>query len=296
MPALSIREVLMGASRFFDSQGIRSPQFNAEVLVQHVLGIDKTRMLLVWNDPFPEGKRAVFDELVKRRGEQEPLQYLVGSTEFYGREFLVNPAVLIPRPETELLIEQVLKQKPLFAGKKGPVVIADIGSGSGAIAVTAALEWEGAQVFSVDISEEALAVARENAARLGANVEFLHGDLVTPLLERGIRPDILVSNPPYIPTADCEELDAEVREHEPLLALDGGPDGMYPYRVLSAALPRLWPEDGPAYVAYEVGIHQDVWVEKMIAEGAAAVAPDTLETGILPDWQGIGRVIWGVRR
>ncbi|MBL0385416.1 peptide chain release factor N(5)-glutamine methyltransferase [Tumebacillus sp. ITR2] len=283
----------MGASRFFDSVGVRSPQYNAEVLVQHVMGVDKTRMLMLWNDPFPEEKRAFFDELVKRRAEQEPLQYLTGATDFYGRDFVVSPAVLIPRPETELLIEQVLGQRGVFEerlGGRAPVIV-DIGTGSGAIAITLALEWVGAKVYSVDISEEALAVARENAERLGASVEFLHGDLVEPLLEKGIRADLVVSNPPYIPTADCEELDVEVRDHEPRLALDGGPDGMYPYRVISSALPRLWPESGPGYVAYEVGIHQDVFVESMIAEAVEGV-----DTGILPDWQGIGRVIWGLRR
>jgi release factor glutamine methyltransferase len=279
----------MGASRFFDSQGIRSPLFTAEALVQHVLGVDKARMLMVWNDPFPVEKVAEFETLVRRRGAQEPLQYLIGSTEFYGREFVVSPSVLIPRPETELLIEEVLKQRDLFAGRAP--VIADIGTGSGAIAITLALEWAGAKVYAVDLSKEALAVAAGNAERLQAHVEFLEGDLISPLLERGIRPDLLISNPPYIPTDDCEELDAEVRDHEPRLALDGGPDGMYPYRILSQALPTLWPASGPAYVAYEVGIHQDIYVQRMIAQAVPGV-----ETGILPDWQGIGRVIWGRRR
>lgn len=287
MTGMTVREVLMGASRFFDSQGVRSPQFNAEALVQHVLGVDKARMLVMWNDPFPVEKAEEFQALVARRGAQEPLQYLIGSTDFYGRDFAVSPAVLIPRPETELLIELVLEQRKWFGRE---VVIADIGTGSGAIAVTLALEWAGAKVYAVDLSEDALAVAQRNAQRLGAEVEFLQGDLIQPLLERGIRPDILVSNPPYIPTADCEELDVEVRDHEPRLALDGGPDGMVPYRILSDALPTLWPNEGPAFVAYEVGIHQDVYVERMIQ---AAVPHAT--TGILPDWQGIGRMIWGRR-
>ena len=286
----TIREVLFGASRFFEERGLRSPQYNAEALVGHVLGMDKMRMVLSFGEAFPEDKRAELAELVRRRGEQEPLQYILGVQEFYGREFEVTPAVLIPRPETELLVEHVLKQRPLFGDAP---LIADIGTGSGAIAVTLACEWPGAQVVAIDLSPDALAMARRNAERLGVagQIRFLQGDLFHPLFENGLRPDIVVSNPPYIPSADCEELDAEVRDHEPRLALDGGDDGLNPYRLISAALPHLWPETGPAFVAYEVGIHQDHDVEGMIA----AAAPGA-ETGILPDLQGIGRVIWGLRK
>jgi len=285
----TIREVLFGASRFFEEKGIRSAQHNAEVLVQHVLGMDKMRMVLSLGEAFPEEKRAEFEALMRRRGEHEPLQYILGVQEFYGREFAVTPAVLIPRPETELLVEHVLKQRPLFGDAP---VIADIGTGSGAIAVTLACEWPGARLVAIDLSPEALAVARRNGERLGVagQIHFLQGDLMYPLLERGLRPDIVVSNPPYIPSADCEELDAEVRDHEPRLALDGGEDGLNPYRTISAALPRLWPAEGTAFVAYEVGIHQDHDVENLIR----AAVPGA-ETGILPDLQGIGRVIWGRR-
>ncbi|MGZ6530147.1 MAG: peptide chain release factor N(5)-glutamine methyltransferase [Tumebacillaceae bacterium] len=293
MSQQTIREVLLGASRFFEERGIRSAQYNAEVLLQHVLGWNKTQMLLRWNDPFPAAERDVFDKLVARRGQYEPLQYITGVQEFYGREFLVSPAVLIPRPETELLVEKVLQQRAHFAsGEQAPLIV-DIGTGSGAIALTLAAEWPDARVVAVDLSPDALAMAKQNAERLGVaeRVTFVEGDLVTPLLEQGLRPDIVVSNPPYIPSADCEELDEEVREHEPRLALDGGEDGLYPYRVISKALGALWPSTGPAFVAYEVGIHQDHDVEAMIAAAVPGV-----ETGILPDLQGIGRVIWGLRK
>jgi release factor glutamine methyltransferase len=285
----TIREALLRASRFFERKGIRSPQFNAEVLLMHVLGVDRTGMLVRFRDPLLEEARALFDELVQKRGEQVPLQHLTGVQEFYGREFLVSGAVLIPRPETELLIERVLEEKEAFG--PSPLIV-DIGTGSGAIAVTLALEWPGAQVVAVDLSPDALSMAKKNAERLGAasQIQFVQGDLVTPILERGLRPDIVVSNPPYIPTKDCEKLDVEVRDHEPRLALDGGEDGMHPYRVICRELPKLWPKSGPAFVAFEVGIHQDRAVENMIR----AVLPCG-ETGIVADWQGIGRVIWGRR-
>ncbi|ASS73832.1 protein-(glutamine-N5) methyltransferase, release factor-specific [Tumebacillus algifaecis] len=284
----TIREALLWASRFFEEKGVRSPQFNAEVLLQHVLGIDRTKMLVRLQDAFPVEAREAFASVVQKRGEQVPLQHLTGVQEFYGRPFFVSGDVLIPRPETELLIERILQEK----GSIDAPLIVDIGTGSGAIALTLALEWPAAQVVTVDISPDALAMARRNAENLGVadRVEFLQGDLVTPLIERGLRPDIVVSNPPYIPTADCETLDVEVRDHEPRLALDGGEDGLYPYRVICSALPALWPEQGPALVAYEVGINQDQAVEQMIR----AVLP-VGETGIVPDWQGIGRVIWGKR-
>lgn len=285
----TIREALFGASRFFETQGVRAAMYNAELMVQHLLGWNKTQLLIHFEQPFPEEQRAAFDELVHRRGAGEPLQYLLGVQEFYGREFQVSSAVLIPRPETEFLVEEVLKQKRLFGSS--PLLV-DIGTGSGAIAITLAAEWPEARVIAIDISPDALAMARRNADKLGvaARIQFLQGDLIAPLLEQGLRPDLVVSNPPYIPSADCEELDIEVRDHEPRLALDGGEDGLNPYRVISAALPVLWPDEGPAYVAYEVGIHQDRDVEAMIRAAVPGV-----ETGITPDLQGIGRVIWGRR-
>jgi len=278
----------MGASRFFEERGIRAPLFNAEVLVQHVLGLTKARMLFEWQNPFPEAQLEEFLALAERRGRYEPLQYLTGSQDFFGRTFEVTPHVLIPRPETEILIEEVLKQRPSFQGRKPRLV--DIGTGSGAIAITLALEWPELDVTAIDLSPEALAVAKRNSERLGAaeKITFLQGDLIQPLLQGSLRPDLIISNPPYIPSADCEELDAEVRDHEPRLALDGGADGLNPYRVITGALPQLWPESGPAYVAFEVGIHQDRDVEAMIAAHAG-------QTGIVPDWQNIGRVVWGRR-
>ncbi len=284
----TIREALFRASRFFESRGIRSAQFNAETLLQHVLHIDRTQMLVRFAEPFPPDRSNLFAELVQRRGEQVPLQHLTGVQEFYGRPYRVSEAVLIPRPETELLIERVLQEREAFA--ESPLIV-DIGTGSGAIAVTLALEWPDARVIAVDISEAALAVARRNAADLGAErVEFLQGDLVAPILERGLRPDLIVSNPPYIPTTDCADLDVEVRDHEPWLALDGGEDGLNPYRAICRELPKLLPASGPAFVAFEVGIHQDRMVEQMIRDSLSQC-----HTGIVPDWQGIGRVIWGKR-
>ncbi|MCX7569569.1 peptide chain release factor N(5)-glutamine methyltransferase [Tumebacillus sp. DT12] len=288
----TIREVLLRTSRLFEEEGIRAPLYNAEMILQDVLGVDKTGMLLRFDEPFPETCKEELAWFVQLRESHVPLQHILGYQEFYGRKFSVSYDVLIPRPETELLVEQVLKQRPHFqAPGRGPLLV-DIGTGSGAIAVTLAAEWPELRVIAIDLSPDALEMARKNAREHGVEerITFMLGDLYLPLIERGLRPDIVVSNPPYIPSADCEELDAEVRDFEPRLALDGGEDGLDPYRRITGALPQLWPIEGPAFVAFEVGIHQDRDVEQMIADSVPGV-----ETGILPDLQGIGRVIWGLR-
>jgi release factor glutamine methyltransferase len=285
----TIREALFGASRLFELQGVRAPLYDAEQLLLDLLGMEKAQLLREWGRPFPEEMRAEWESRVRRRASREPLQYILGVQEFYGRAFRVSPAVLIPRPETELLVEEVLKRRERFPS---PPLIVDIGTGSGAIALTLACEWPDARVVAVDLSPDALAVAAENAGRLGVaeRVAFVRGDLVEPLLERGVQPAIVVSNPPYIPSKDCRELEPEVREHEPMLALDGGEDGLYPYRVISAALPRLWGEQRPALVAYEVGQGQAQDVAAMIRQAV----PD-VETLVRPDLAGIERVVLGWR-
>jgi release factor glutamine methyltransferase len=283
----TIREVLLRASHFLEEKGVRHPRLNAEVLLQHVLGWEKYRLLAEMHAEFPAEKRAWFDRLLGRRGNHEPLQYIVGRQEFYGRDFFVREGVLIPRPETEILIEEICKRKGMFLR---PPIIADVGTGSGAIAVTLALEWPEAQVWAIDLSPDALTIARENAERLGANVSFLQGDLLEPLRQTGLRVDLLVSNPPYIPSEEVSRLDREVRCFEPLLALDGGEDGLAPYRRMTDRLPQVIREDGPALVAFEVGIHQAEAVAQMIER-----AWHGAQTEIIPDWQGIGRVVIGWR-
>lgn len=293
----TIREVLLRASRFLQEKGVRNPRLNAEVLLQEVLGLAKYQLLAEQHKPFPPEKWPQLQEWLERRGRQEPLQYILGRWEFYGRDFLVSPGVLIPRPETEILVEEVLRRRSLFlatastqgASPAAPLVL-DVGTGSGAIAVTLALEWPEARVLASDLSDAALAVARENARRLGADVTFIQGDLLRPVLEAGVRVAVLVSNPPYIPRAEVPLLDAEVRLYEPLLALAGGEDGLDAYRRITHQLPQVMCETGPALVAFEVGIHQAEQVADMVER-----AWPRARTVIVPDLQGIGRVVLGLR-
>lgn len=304
----TIREALQQASLLFRERGIPNPRLNAEVLLQHLFGWSKAKLLTEERLPFPPEKSALFRSWVERRISGEPLQYIVGVQEFYGRNFRVAPSVLIPRPETEILVEEILKRRCWWretkagadagrerSGDNGPAgdgglrpLVADIGTGSGAIGVTLALEWPEADVCAVDISPDAIRLAQENAQRLGADIRFLHGDLAEPLLREGLRLDVLVSNPPYLPSREIAGLAVEVREHEPRLALDGGEDGLEPYRRMTRILPQLMTEGAPALVGFEVGIHQARTVAAMIERNWPGA-----KTEIVRDLQGIERVVLG---
>lgn len=256
--------------------------FVAELLLRHALGWERSRLLLHWNEPMPREGRVEFQQLIERKAAGEPAQYMIGEQEFYGRPFTVNPAVLIPRPETELLVEEIIR----LGSRMGESLHAvDIGTGSGAIAVTLAAACPGWRVTATDLSPQALAVARDNARRNGVDgrIRFAEGDLLSPFLASGETIDILVSNPPYIPTADIEELQPEVRDHEPRSALDGGPDGLDLYRRLVAGAASL-PGGVPQLVGLEVGIGQAGAVRDMLE---AAGCWDSFR--IVPDLAGIER-------
>ncbi|GAB4204166.1 MAG: peptide chain release factor N(5)-glutamine methyltransferase [Roseiflexaceae bacterium] len=224
-----------------------SARLDAELLLAHTLGWSRARVLAEGRIELDPAQQARFAALVDRRAALEPVAYLVGQREFYGLDFEVTPAVLVPRPETELLVERALEfARNLPAGAQ----IADIGAGSGAIAVALAVHLPQARISAVDLSAEALAVAGRNAARHGVagRVRLLQGDLLAPL---DSPVDLLVSNPPYTVLA---EIDEGVRRHEPHLALDGGPDGLELYRRLLAAAPPLLRPGGA--VLLEIGATQ----------------------------------------
>lgn len=263
---------IVQAARLLAERGIGEPRENAERLMMHLLGADRARLLMDWGEPLPPARAEAWLALVARKAEGEPLQYIVGEQWFYGLPYAVTPAVLIPRPETELLVEAVLEAVDRLwpaAASAVPTVL-DVGTGSGAIAVTLAALRPAWRVLASDLSPDALAVARANAARHGAaaRMRFAQGDLLAPFLARregeagaaggdalaGLRIDVLVSNPPYIPARDIEDLQTEVRDYEPRLALDGGEDGLNPYRKIAEQLPKL--AALPRIVAFELGMGQ----------------------------------------
>jgi release factor glutamine methyltransferase len=223
-------KLLAWSQEWFAKKGVDAPRLTGELLLAHALKCDRVRLYLDFDKPLAEPELAAFRDLVKRRADGEPTAYLVGKREFWGRPFRVTPAVLVPRPETELLVEAALAALPA-----GGTAL-DLCTGSGAIAISLALEKAGARVVATDLSPEALAVARENAAALGATVELLEGDLFAPL-PADRRFDLVVSNPPYVPTGELAGLSREVRR-EPRLALDGGADGLLLLRRIVAEAPR----------------------------------------------------------
>ncbi|MFC0471697.1 peptide chain release factor N(5)-glutamine methyltransferase [Halalkalibacter kiskunsagensis] len=257
---MTIREALTWASSFLKERNLEQPV--AEWLLRHYYQANRAKLLMILDDPMEADLVTRFKQELDRHAQGEPVQHIIGYEEFYGRRFIVNEHVLIPRPETEELVVAVteLKQK-LFQKEK--IKLVDIGTGSGAISITLALEDDSIDVQAVDISTEALEVAKRNANELTANVTFIHGDLLTPLLEAGVKVEAVVSNPPYIPLSDAQNLAVHVREHEPHLALFGGEDGLDLYRRFMEKLPGVMKEKG--FVAFEVGVGQAEVVREMLA-------------------------------
>lgn len=294
-PKQTIREAFIEASSFLTACGVTEPQRSAQLLLEHVLGLEGAAYYMALPETFPAERTELWEQAVSRRGAGEPAQYITGEQEFYGIPFEVTPAVLIPRPETELLVEAVLEQaarlwpqgaKPAGGGSEGgAIACADIGTGSGAIAVTLALQAPSWRVHASDISADALRVAARNAAANGAEVAFREGNLLEPFAGCGL--DILVSNPPYIPAADIAGLQREVRDHEPRTALDGGADGLAPYRILMEQLPLL--QAPPRLIGFELGQGQAQDVAELLR-----AAGHWDEIIIVPDLAGIERHVLGV--
>ncbi|MDP2311560.1 MAG: HemK/PrmC family methyltransferase [Pseudomonadota bacterium] len=338
-------EVLTTTAAWFKERGIPSARLDAELLIGHVLGLDRVKVYLSYDRPLTDDELERLRPLVRRRGNREPLAWILGEKEFYGHDFIVTPGVLVPRPDTETLVEAALEwlsvspppgdKGPPHGGVKAslpwssadaaevsaptdvapdatspdvtgpdvtspgatspggvdapaepPIFVADIGSGTGCIGLTLALERPAVRLFAVDRSEEALAATRANVVKHGLEkrVAVLRGDLLSAIpAARTI--DWIVSNPPYIPSRDIDGLLPEVRDHEPRGALDGGPDGLDVYRALiPAAAARA--RKG---VLVEVGAGQAADVAALLT---AAGLP---EVRIWKDLAGVERVVGGRR-
>jgi release factor glutamine methyltransferase len=246
-----VLDLLLKASGYFDSKGRESPRLAAEILLAKVIGCDRLGVYMRFEEALSEEQVDEYREYVRRRGLGEPVPYIVGEKEFHSLRFRVTREVLIPRPETEVLVEAAVGEIRA-AGKHEPEVL-DLGTGSGSVLVSVARELGTGRFVGVDASAGALAVARENVESLGEGLDITlrEGDWFEAL-ERGTDTfDAILSNPPYIPSADIETLGPEIAEYEPRAALDGGSDGLDAYREIAAGAGGFLRDEG--FLALEVG-------------------------------------------
>ncbi len=259
---LPLVEVLTRTDIFLRGRGVPSPRLEAELLLCHVLGLERLQLYLAHDRPLGEAELEALRPLVRRRGNREPLSWILGSRGFHDIELLVRPGVLDPRPDTETLVEAALSV--IDADDPGPIYVADVGSGTGAVGLAIAAKRPAVRVFAIDIDPTAVEVTRLNVAalELGDRVAVLRGSLLDPV-PRDRRIDWVVSNPPYIPTRDIDALQPEVSRHEPRRALDGGPDGLQIIRELL----KITASRARRGVLLEVGHDQAARVADLLRRG-----------------------------
>jgi release factor glutamine methyltransferase len=276
----TILDILQWTTAYFQEKDIQNPRLTAEVLLAHTLQQDRMYLYVHYDQPLEPAERSQFKTLIKQRANGTPTQYLTGKQEFWSLEFQVAPGVLIPRPETEHLVEAALNLSVQFPQ---PTIV-DIGTGSGIIAISLKKELPHADVYAGDISETALAIARQNADRLlngEQSIMFRQGDLFQPF--SGIAFDLIVSNPPYIRAAEYAVLAREIREHEPKEALYADAEGLDVYaRLIAGAAAYLNPE---GYVLVEIGYGQKDAVVGIFEQHGFAIKT------VIPDYAKIDRVI-----
>ncbi|MCT1576647.1 peptide chain release factor N(5)-glutamine methyltransferase [Oceanobacillus kimchii] len=254
-------EVLQRASLFLEKAG-REPKV-AEILLLHHLQITKEKLLMRWRDSIDKNTIEAFEKDIFTHVETGvPVQHLTKVEHFYGREFEVNQHVLIPRPETEELVQQVIQQAHTM---DKPLTIVDVGTGSGVIAITLALELAGSRVFATDISDKALSVAKRNAQALQAEVTFLEGNFLEPFLGLNQTADIVVSNPPYIPSSKSEELQDTVKNFDPELALFAENNGLAAYHAILRQMQTMKLSE-QSILALEIGFDQSAAITNMIRQ------------------------------
>ncbi len=282
---MTIAEAINNAAATLAQQGIQHSRLDAELLLRQVLKKDRAWLIAHFQDLLDGENHRLFEDGINRRSRREPLQYITGEQEFWGLPFSVTPDVLIPRPETELLIETALG----VAGNKGePSTIIDLGTGSGCLAVSLAREMPAARVFATDISPNAANVARENARTHGVSdrIRFLEGDLFEPLEELDLlsQVDIIVSNPPYVRSDELPTLMPEVRAYEPSTALVAGPQGTEVHNRIIEDAPAFLKKGGALIM--EMGMGQTASLMKIVEQSGAYGTPQ-----VLKDLAGIDRVI-----
>jgi release factor glutamine methyltransferase len=284
---MTVLELLNWSTDHLEHHRIENPRLNAELLLACSLNVSREGLYVHLQDQIKEKEQGALERLIKRRIAGEPLQYILGHQEFWSIDLKVNPRVLIPRPETELLVEQallILSEKSL---ERTPSIL-EIGTGSGAMAISLAKEVRNIFLVATDISRDALMVAKENAKAAGVigTIEFVNGSLFAPfyLFREEERFDLILSNPPYVDHSEIQQLPREVRDYEPIIALDGGKDGLEIYRSLTTQAPFYLKKGG--WLLLEVGESQGEKISEQIERSGFFLKPQ-----LLPDLSGIGRVV-----
>ncbi len=289
---MTVIEILNWSKNYLEDHQIENPRLNAELLLAHSLNLDREGLYVRLNSNIKKEEKVAFERLIKRRISWEPLQYILGHQEFWSIDFKVDSRVLIPRPDTELLVEQAISILAETSFKNPPFVL-DIGTGSGAIAISLAKEVRDIFLVATDISRDALMLAKGNAESLGLlhQIQFVNGNLFGPfrLLRERESFDLILSNPPYITCSEIEGLAREVRDYEPVLALNGGEDGLTFYRNIVSQAPFYLKKGG--WLLLEVGQAQAEKVSELIEKKGDFLAPQRFQ-----DLSGIERVVKAQRK
>jgi release factor glutamine methyltransferase len=281
-PIRTLADAVAYGVKQLEKVGNRTPRRDAEQLLLHITKLSRTDLLIRGDHPLSNHQLLQFEQLLTRRKQSEPIQYILGEREFYGLRFTVTPDVLIPRPETEHLVEAALERIPIDQ----PFQVADIGTGSGAIAIAIAVARPLASLTAIDLSPAALEIAKENAAhhKVADRIRFRQSDLLEGVGEESF--DMIVSNPPYIADADRESLDPEVRKYEPPSALFAGPTGLEIYERLIPQAAKSLHSSG--WLLLEIGAGQQLQLQQLLI--------DWNQVSFLADLQGIPRVAVAQRR
>jgi release factor glutamine methyltransferase len=283
----TIQRLLTWVTEYLTQKRVDAPRLSAELLLSHVLGLKRIELYTQYNKVVPQEQLTQLRGLVKRAGEHEPVAYLVGRTEFYSIEFEVTPDCLIPRPETELLVQKSIE---LLRKRTGPQSVCDLCTGCGIIAVAVAKNVPDVKVMATDISEPALGVAAKNVEKhkLGERIELRHGDLFEPLVPQLDVFDLIVCNPPYISAAEYEVLDRNVKEYEPRIALYAGEDGLDVYRRIVEKVDQFLGPDGALLL--EIGYQQGPAVRELLEQTGIFA-----QTRVDKDLQSHDRVVTAAR-
>ena len=284
---MTVFEILNWSAHYLKDHRVENPRLNAELLLAHTLSLSREGLYVRLQNLIRKEEKETVEGLIKRRISGEPLQYILGHQEFWSIDFQVDSRALIPRPETELLVEQallILSENPF----NRPPFVLEIGTGSGAVAIALAKEAKDIFMVASDISRDALRLAKENAASSGFlhQLKFVNGNLFDPFrLLREREPfDLILSNPPYIPFPEIEGLDKEVRDYEPIIALDGGEDGLTFYRDIISQAPLYLKKGG--WLLLEIGQAQGGKVSELIDKRGDFSMPQ-----LLKDLSGLERMV-----